>query len=116
MILKSAHRHNKRNSRRNGNTQTGAIVTIQKTISQTAQTRNGRAKVYVLLHIVQGWSGDVVRILLQNRHVLSVERVKGPPDIVAIFEAHSRTKLAAAVVKALGTVEVMIDGIDLLPV
>ena len=69
-----------------------------------------------MLHIVQGCSGDVVNIRLKSRSVLSVDKVEGSPDIVAIIKAPSRTKLAAAVVKALSTVEVMIDGVDLLPV
>ncbi len=89
---------------------------MRKTIPQTARTKNSRARTYVLLHTVQGCSGDVVSILLRNRHVLAVDKVEGPPDIVAIIEAPSRIKLAAAVVKALSTVEVMIDGVDLLPV
>ncbi|MDO8577698.1 MAG: hypothetical protein Q7R50_00760 [Dehalococcoidales bacterium] len=48
--------------------------------------------------------------------MLAVDKVEGPPDIVVIIESPSRIKLAAAVVKALSTVEVMIDGVDLLPV
>lgn len=89
---------------------------MEKNNSLTAGTKNSRARAYILLHTVQGCSGDVVSTLLKNRHVLAVDKVEGPPDIVAILEASSRTKLAAAVVKALSTVEVMIDGVDLLPV
>jgi hypothetical protein len=114
MILKSTNRYNKANPRRNGKRKMVVAVHIGKRVSSTAVTKNGAARAYVLLHAVQGCSGDVVSALLQNRHVLSVDKVEDA-DIVAIIEAPSRTKLAAAVVHALSTLEFMIDGVDLLP-
>lgn len=116
MILKSADRYNKQKSRGNRKGKMGQVTPLIKKKSLTAGTKNGRARAYVMLHTVQGCSGDVVGTLLKNRHVLSVDMVEGLPDIVAILEAPSRTKLAAALVKALSTIEVMIDGVDLLPV
>jgi hypothetical protein len=75
-----------------------------------------KARAYVLLHTVQGCSGDVVSSLLQNSNVISVDRVEGPTDVVAIMEAPTRPQLATAVVAALSKVDVMIDSVDLLPV
>ena len=115
MILKSVSRYNKRKSVRIGKKKMGSAVPMQKVNSLTARTKSSRARAYVLFHTLEGCSGDVVSTLLQNRHVLSVDMAEGPPDIVAIIEASSRTKLAAAVVKALSTIGVMVDGVDLLP-
>ncbi len=94
----------------------GEAMHAQKAVSLAAGKRKSVARAYVLLSTVEGRSADVVNALLQNRDVLSVDKVEGPPDIVAIIEAPSRTKLASAVVKALSSVEVMVDSVDLLPV
>ncbi len=94
----------------------GAAIQAQKAVSTAAKKRKSPARAYVLLSTVEGCSADVVSTLLQNHGVVSVDKVEGPPDVVAIIEASSRTELAQAVVKALSAVEVMVDSVDLLPV
>jgi hypothetical protein len=114
MILKPLRRYNKRKSATNVKRRAGRTMHPHK-VTVTGSSKRGPARAYILLQIVPGCSQAVVNTLLENQDVLAVDRVEGPPGIVAIIEAPSRTKLAAAVVKAVSTVEIMVKGVDLLP-
>lgn len=89
---------------------------MQPSIPLRERKRKSRARVYVLLRTVQDCAGDAVLVLRQNVGVVAVDRIEGPPDIIAVMEAAGRPKLAKAVVKALASVELMTDSVDLLPV
>ena len=115
MILKPLRRYNKRKSATNVKKRAGRTMHPHKVTLKTGSNKRGPARAYVLLQTVPGCSQEVVNTLLENQDVLAVDRVEGPPGIVAIIEAPSRTKLAAAVIKAVSTVEIMVKGVDLLP-
>lgn len=89
---------------------------MQPSIPLRERKCNSRARVYVLLRTVQDCAGNAVLALRQNVGVVAADRLEGPPDIIVVMEAADRPKLARAVVKALASVEVMTDSVELLPV
>lgn len=52
----------------------------------------------------------------QNVGVVATDRLEGVPDIIVVMEVADRIRLAKAVMKALASVEVMTDSVELLPV
>ena len=89
---------------------------MQPSIPLLERKRNSRARVYVLLRTAQDCAGDALLVLRQNAGVVAVDRIEGSPDIVVVMEAADRPRLAKAVIKALASVELMTDSVDLLPV
>ena len=73
-------------------------------------------RVYILLDIVDGKSEEVAQSLWGRTGVVKVDLLEGPPDLLAIFEAFNRQRLAELTVEALATVEQMTKNVCLLPV
>lgn len=50
-------------------------------------------KAYVLIEMAAGRSGDLVRSLQENSKVLTVSRVTGPYDVIAIIQDEDLNKV-----------------------
>jgi hypothetical protein len=73
-------------------------------------------RVYILLDIADGKSGEVAQSLSGRPGVVKVDLLEGPPDLLAICEAFNRQKLAELTVEVLATVEQLTKNMCLLPV
>jgi hypothetical protein len=74
------------------------------------------ARAYVLLDIVNGKSEQVAKALQGKPGVVIAEQIEGPPDLIMVTEASDMHHLAKLTVKAITSVEAMINGLRLLPV
>jgi hypothetical protein len=72
-------------------------------------------KAYILFEALDGKCESIVQALQGMPGVVVVDRVEGPPDIVAIVEASDRQKLAKRVISAIASVENMTEGCNVLP-
>jgi hypothetical protein len=74
-----------------------------------------RTRAYVLLQSIGNTRSRVIRTLKQQRGVVAVDPVEGPPDVVLVIEASDRPELASLLMRAMPSVEDMTDGLQLLP-
>ena len=72
-------------------------------------------RVYILLDIVGGKAGQVVKVLRESPGVVMVDAVEGPPHVVVVIEADGRQRLAKLTIQALASVETMTENVCLLP-
>ncbi len=89
----------------------GGTVLADKGRTQAQST----ARAYVLLRAVPGARRRLVDTLLAQPGVVTVDEVEGPLDIVLVIEASDRSHLARTLVRALGSVETMFEGLEMLP-
>ena len=75
-----------------------------------------RARVYIIIDIVEGKSEQVAQILRSKSGVKMVDMLENSHDIMVIVEASEWQKLAELTVEALGSVEAVTEGLQLLPV
>ncbi|MFP4642415.1 MAG: hypothetical protein ACLFPU_09620 [Dehalococcoidia bacterium] len=73
-------------------------------------------KGYILMNVRHGRSGEVMSRLWGNPGIVALDHVEGPPDMVMVVKAKSRRDLARITVKALQSVEGLVEGIDCYPV
>ena len=73
------------------------------------------ARVYVLLNVSEGNSIRAVEILENQKGVIIADMLEGPPDIVLAIEASSKRQLAERVIRAMVSVESMLEDVKLLP-
>ena len=73
------------------------------------------SRAYVLLDIIAGKSGWVVRTLRRQPGVVLVDELEDQPRVIMVVEAHDRQKLAKLTIQALDSVESMTDGLQILP-
>ena len=73
-------------------------------------------KVYILLDIVNGKTNRVVQVMRETPGVVTVEELKGPPDVILVMEAAERRQLAKLAIQALTLVGTMAERIQLLPI
>jgi hypothetical protein len=75
-----------------------------------------KARVYLLLQVVNGQYEPVSRSLRHKPGVTIVDIVEGPADVIAIIEASNRQQLAELTIQALASVETMTEDLQLLPI
>jgi hypothetical protein len=73
------------------------------------------AKVYMLLNVSNGNSIQVLETLKCQKGVIAADMLEGPPDIVLVIAAPDRQKLADRAIRAIASVEDVIENIRLLP-
>ena len=73
------------------------------------------AKVYVLLHVKEGKSEQVVQTLRSKAGVRLLDVLEGPPDVIMMVQARERRRLAELTVAALASVEDVTEDLQLLP-
>ncbi len=73
------------------------------------------ARVYILLDVVAGTSGQVTEALRGKPGVVMADPLEGPPDVILVLEAPKRRKLAELTIQALASVEIVTEGMRLLP-
>ncbi len=74
-----------------------------------------RTRAYVLLQSIGNTRSRVIKTLKQQRGVVAVDPVEGPPDVVLVIEASDRPELASLLMSAMASVQDMTDGLQLLP-
>lgn len=72
------------------------------------------ASAYLLLNLVEGSNGDVVRLLRDRPGVVRLDLLEGQPDLIVLFEAGDRAKLAEFVSQALTTLDNVTSDLHLL--
>lgn len=72
-------------------------------------------KVYMLLNVSDGNSVLVAETLKGQTGVIIADMLEGPPDIVLVIAAPDRQKLADRAIRAIASVEDMVENIRLLP-
>jgi hypothetical protein len=73
-------------------------------------------RAYVLLRLAKGNPALVAQALRCKPGVLMADPLEGPPDVIVVVEAPERQKLADLTVRALSSVETMIENVRLLPI
>lgn len=73
-------------------------------------------RAYLLLHVAEGKSEEVTQVLRHKPGVLIAGPLEGPPDVIAIIEASERRELADLTVRALSSVEELVENVRLLPI
>jgi hypothetical protein len=98
-------------------------ITLKGTFAlSTVTTLSGKKAVglsvraYVLLRLAKGNPMLVAQALRHKPGVLMADPLEGPPDVIVVFEAPERQKLADFTVQALSSVETMIENVRLLPI
>jgi hypothetical protein len=91
-----------------------AVSTVTTISEKKAASMNVRA--YVLLRLVKGNPALVAQALRHKPGVLMADPLEGPPDVIVVIEAPERQKLADLTVRALSSVETMIENVRLLPI
>ncbi len=74
-----------------------------------------KARVYIVLDITDGKSEQVVQTLRSKQGVVMADALEGLPNVIMVIEAAKRFKLAELTNDALASVEMMTDGMRLLP-
>ena len=74
------------------------------------------ARAYILIKTAEGKAHEIARILRRKLGVTFVDCVEGPPDVVAMIEADDNQKLADLAMKALTSVENLMEDSQVLPV
>ncbi len=72
------------------------------------------ARVYILLDVVAGTSGQVTEALRGKPGVVMADPLEGPPDVIMVVEAPKQQKLAELTIQALASVEAVTEGLRLL--
>lgn len=72
------------------------------------------ARVYILLDVVAGTSGQVTEALRGKPGVVMADPLEGPPDVIMVVEAPKQQKLAELTIQALASVETVTEGLRLL--
>jgi hypothetical protein len=75
-----------------------------------------KARVYLLLQVVNGQYGPVFRSLRHKPGVTAVDIVEGPADVIVVIEASNRQQLAELTTQAFASVETMTQDLQLLPI
>lgn len=74
------------------------------------------ARAYILLRLAKGDPQRVAQSLRHELGVLMADPLEGPPDVIVVVEAPGRQELADLTVRALSSVENMIENVRLLPI
>jgi hypothetical protein len=91
-----------------------AVSTVTTISEKKAASMNVQA--YVLLRLAKGDPALVAQALRHKPGVLMADPLEGPPDVIVVVEAPERQKLADLTVRALSSVETMIENVRLLPI
>ena len=73
------------------------------------------AKAYVLLNIVDGKASQVAQTLRGKDGVKVVDVLEGQPNLILMIQAHNRQRLADLTNRALASVDIMTESVQLLP-
>jgi len=73
------------------------------------------SRVYVLINVKSGMAEKVARSLQKKSGVLLADIVESPPDIIMVVQAINNEILTKLTIKALVSVENLIEGLQLLP-
>jgi len=72
-------------------------------------------RAYVILDTTDGKHSEAVQRLQAVRGVRLVDTLEGPWDVITVIEASTRPRLAELVVRAISSVETIIEDVQLLP-
>jgi hypothetical protein len=73
-------------------------------------------RVYVLLDIIAGKSGQVTQALHSKPGVILADELEEQAKVIMVVQAADQPELAELTIQAIDSVESMIDNIQLLPV
>ena len=72
-------------------------------------------RVYLLLDVMDGKADQVAEKLRHIAGIRIVDVLEGQPEVIAVVEAHERHRLAEITMRAISSVETMIEDLKLLP-
>ena len=72
-------------------------------------------RVYVFLEVVNGKSDCVAQALRDRPGVMIADRLEGRPEVIIVVEASERQELAELTMRAIASVDTMVENLYLLP-